>query len=218
MARELWRQIGSVAADLPRFLTAPLYRSWHLRWGATDAEVAAAMPGDDLLPGAGFHPTRAITIDAPPAAVWPWLVQVGVGRAGFYADDLLDNLARPSLREIDPDLQNLEAGQWVSMSPTPSESTAWKVHSFAPGEWLLWGKPDSTWSWVLHDLGDGRTRLVTRFHVPYDWSRPVYTAFEVVLMEFGDFPMMRRMLLGIKQRAEGKVPGSPAPAAGAPAS
>ena len=202
MARELWRQIASVAADLPRFLTAPVYRSWHLRWGATDAEVAATMPGDGLLPHARFNPTRAITIDAPPAAVWPWLVQVGFGRAGFYSNDLLDNFARPSLRKIDPDLQNLEVGQWVSMSSTPSESTAWKVDSFVQDEWLLWRKPDSTWSWVLHDLGDGRTRLITRVHVLYDWSRPVYSAFGVVLMEFGDFPMFRRMLLGIKERAE----------------
>jgi hypothetical protein len=209
MAREMWRQIGSVAADLPRFVTAPLYRSWHLRWGATDAEVAAAMPGDDLLPRAQFHPTRAITIDAPPAAVWPWLVQVGFGRAGWYSDDLLDNPGRSSLRVIDPGLQNLEIGQWVSMSGKPSETTAWKVDSFAENEWLLWHKPDSTWSWVLHDLSDGKTRLITRIHVLYDWSRPAYSAFGVVLMEFGDFPMMRRMLLGIKQRAE----STPRPAA-----
>ena len=202
MARKLLRQMGSVAADLPRFATAPLYRSWHLRWGATDAEVAAAMPGDYVLPRAQFHPTRAITIAAPPAAVWPWLVQVGFGRAGFYSNDLLDNFARPSLCEIDPDLQKLEVGQWVSMSPTPSESTAWKVDSFVPNEWLLWRKPDSTWLWVLRDLSDGRTRLVTRVHVLYDWSRPAYSAFGVVLMEFGDFAMMRRMLLGIKERAE----------------
>ncbi len=209
MAHELWRQIGNVVADLPRFVTAPLYRSWHPRWGATDAEVAAAMPGDGLLPGAVFCPTRAITIDAPPAAVWPWLVQVGRGRAGWYADDLLDNPGRHSLREIDPGLQHLEVGQWVSMTLTPSESTAWKVDGFAENEWLLWSKPDSTWSWVLRDLGDGRTRLITRIHVPYNWSRPAYTAFEVVLMEFGDFPMARRMLLGIRQRAE----SAPRPAA-----
>jgi hypothetical protein len=207
VARELWRQIGSVTADLPRFVTAPLYRPWHLRWGATDAEVAAAMPGDDMLPRAQFRPTRAVTIGAPPAAVWPWLVQVGFGRAGFYSNDLLDNFARPSLREIDPRLQELEVGQWVSMSPTPSEATAWKVDGFAQNEWLLWAKPDSTWSWVLRDLGDGRTRLVTRVHVHYDWSRPAYSAFGVVLMEFGDFAMMRRMLLGIKQRAE-RVPAA----------
>ena len=202
MARELLRQIGSVAEDLPRFLTAPLYRSWHLRWGATDAEVAAAMPGDGLVPHAQFNPTRAITIDAPPAAVWPWLVQVGFGRAGWYADDLLDNFARPSLRKIDPGLQKLELGQWVSMSPTPSDTTAFKVDGFAQNEWLLWRMPDSTWSWVLRDLGDGRTRLISRIQVHYDWSRPAIAAFGVVLMEFGDFAMMRRMLLGIKQRAE----------------
>jgi hypothetical protein len=83
------------------------------------------------------RPTRTVTIDAPPAAVWPWLVQVGVGRAGFYSNDLLKNLARPSLRRIHPGLQKLEIGQWVSVSPTPSEDTAWKVDGFAQNEWLL---------------------------------------------------------------------------------
>jgi hypothetical protein len=130
------------------------------------------------------------------------LVQVGFGRAGFYSNDLLDNFARPSLREIDHKLQQLEVGQWVSMSPTPSERTAWKVDSFVQNEWLLWRKPDSTWSWVLRSLGGGRTRLVTRVHVRYDWSRPASAAVGLVLMELGDFAMMRRMLQAIKQRAE----------------
>jgi hypothetical protein len=199
---ELVHQIGRVVADLPRFLTSPLYRRWHMRWGATDAEVAAPVPGDDLLPGAQYRPTRAITIEAPREAVWPWLVQVGMGRAGFYADDLLDNFGRPSAREIRPELQHLEIGQWVSMSPTPSETTAWKVDGFVEFEWLLWRKSDSTWAWMLTDIGDGRTRLVTRVRVLYDWSRPAYALFGVILMEFGDFAMMRRMLLGIKERAE----------------
>jgi hypothetical protein len=127
VARELVHQIGRVTGDLPRVLTAPLYRSWHLR--GTDAEVAAPTPGGDMLPGAQFRPIRAITIDTPPAAVWPWLAQVGFGRAGFYSNDLLDNFARPSLREIDSKLEQLEVGQWVSMSPTPSERTAWTVDS-----------------------------------------------------------------------------------------
>ena len=147
--RPLLRQSGQVAADLPRFLTAPFYRSRHLRWGATDAEVDARMPGDGMVPGAQFVPTRAVTIDAPPEAVWPWLVQVGVGRAGWYSDDLLDNLGRPSLEQIRPELQKLEVGQWVSMSPKPTESSAFKVDDFVENEWLLWRKPDSTWSWVL---------------------------------------------------------------------
>ena len=88
------------------------------------------------------------------------------------------------------------------MSGKPSERTAWKVDGFAQNEWLLWFKPDSTWSWVLRDLGGGRTRLVTRVHARCPWSRPADAAFGVVFLEFGDFAMTRRMLLGIKQRAE----------------
>jgi hypothetical protein len=205
MSRGLAHQVAQVAVDLPRFATAPLYRSWHLRWGATDGEVAAAMPGDGLVPGTQFNATRAVTIETAPQAVWPWLVQVGCGRAGFYSDDLLDNLARPSLRVIRPALQTLEVGQWVSMSPTPSEATAWKVAGFAENEWLLWLKPDSSWAWVLTEVGDGKTRLVTRVHVRYDWSKPLGAVFGLVLLELGDFAMMRRMLLGIKERAETSV-------------
>lgn len=203
MATELARQVAHVAADLPVFLTSPLFRSLHLTWGATREEAAAPMPGDDLVPGAQYRTTRAVTIEAPPAAVWPWLVQAGCGRAGFYSDDLLDNLGRPSARYLRLDWQLLDVGQWVSMSPmTPNETTAFKVDGFSTDEWLLWRKPDSTWSWVLHDLGDGRTRLVTRVHALYDWSRPATALFGVLLMELGDFAMMRRMLLGIKERAE----------------
>ena len=143
-----------------------------------------------------------MTIDASPEAVWPWLVQAGFGRAGWYSDDLLDNLARPSLREVRPELQTLEVGQWVPMSPTPTDASAFKVAGFVEKEWLLLAKSDSTWSWVLTDLGDGRTRLVTRVHALYDWTKPVSALAGVVLLELGDFPMMRRMLLGIKQRAE----------------
>jgi hypothetical protein len=202
MGRRLGHQLAQVAADLPRFATAPLHRSRHLRWGATDAEVSAAMPGDGLVLGAQFNPTRAVTVEAPREAVWPWLVQVGLGRAGWYSDDLLDNLARPSLRAIRPELQGLEVGQWVSMSPTPTEASAFRVAGFVENDWLLWQKPDSTWSWVLRDVGRGRTRLVTRVHARYDWSRPLGALFGVVLLELGDFAMMRRMLLGIKERAE----------------
>src|SRR5690349_6473826 len=83
--RRLARQIAEIAAASPRFAFAPLYRRVHLRWGATDAEVTAPMPGDELVPEPSFSATRAITIDAPPEAVWPWLVQLGYGRAGFYS-------------------------------------------------------------------------------------------------------------------------------------
>ncbi|MDQ1620201.1 MAG: hypothetical protein QOE19_2770 [Actinomycetota bacterium] len=199
---QLVTEILDVMRDLPIFLTAPLYRDWHLRWGATPAEIEAALPGDDLLPRAQFRATRAITIDAPPAAVWPWLVQVGCRRAGWYSNDLLDNLARPSATTIVPGLQHLETGQWVPMSPTPTDATALKVHSFQADEWLLWTKSDSTWAWQLTSTKDNGTRLLTRIHAAYDWRYPMTALLGVLLMEFGDFAMLRRMLRGIKKRAE----------------
>ena len=200
--RHLLRQIVSVVHDVPAFLTSPLYRRWHLRWGATSAEVEAELPGDSLVPNAQFRATRAISINAPPESVWPWLVQVGCLRAGFYSNDLLDNLAHSSADRIVPELQHLEVGQWVPMSPTPTERTALKVHSFETNRWLLWTKSDSTWVWQLTPTADHGTRLVTRIHARYDWHHPLSALLGIVLMEFGDFAMLRRMLRGIKSRAE----------------
>ncbi|MDQ1710268.1 MAG: hypothetical protein QOG49_1653, partial [Frankiaceae bacterium] len=140
--RELAVQVRNVLADVPTFLTSPVYRRWHLRWGATAAELAAQLPGDALLPRAQFRATRAIAIDAPPQAVWPWLVQVGCLRAGWYSNDLLDNLGHPSATEILPEYQQIAVGQWVPMSPSsqPTERTALKVHSFEANKWMLWSK------------------------------------------------------------------------------
>ncbi len=203
--RELLGETWTVAQDLPLFLTAPLYRRWHLRWGATPAEVAACMPGDTLVPHAQYASTRAITIGAPPGEVWPWLVQVGCGRAGFYSNDLLDNRGRPSARDIEPWWQHLEAGQLVPMIPggTIREGTAFSVHSFQAPERLLWSKPDSTWAWSLTQTETGGTRLVTRIRARYDWQHPVPALAALLLMQFGDFAMLRRMLRGIRARAAG---------------
>src|SRR5512135_2927391 len=85
---------------LPLFTTAPLYRRWHLRWGATDEEVRGPMPGDEIVPRAPFNATRAITIAAPPDSVWPWIVQLGYRRAGWYTYDLLDNAGYESADQV----------------------------------------------------------------------------------------------------------------------
>ena len=199
----LVRQVRDVIDDLPRFLIAPFLRRRHLTWGATPAEAAAPMPGDGLLPRAQYRCTRAITVHATPEQVWPWLVQVGYGRAGWYADDLLDNLARPSAREIVPELQDLRAGQWLPMVPTPSKRTAFVVDGFTEPSWLLWRSPNRTWAWRLTPLSGDRTRLIARMHTWYEWRRPL-TPFTVVLMELADYPMMRRMLRGIRERAEAR--------------
>jgi hypothetical protein len=201
-AADLAPQVMAVIGDLPRFLVAPLVRSWHRRWGATAEEVAAPMPGDGLLPRAQYRCTRAITIAAPPEEVWPWLVQVGCRRGGWYADDLLDNFGWPSAREILPEFQDLHVGQHLAWVPRASERSAFRVDSFVVPEWLLWRMPSRTWAWRLIPLPDGRTRLINRVHTVYEWSRPGWVLGTVLLCEVADYPMMRRMLRGIRDRAE----------------
>jgi hypothetical protein len=199
---ELARELRDVAVAVPLAVAAPLLRRWHSRWGATAEEVSMQMPGDDLIPGCQVSWTRAITIDAPPESVWPWLVQVGFGKAGFYSNDLLDNVGHPSAERIDPQLQRLHIGDWVPMFSKVDETTAFRVHSFETPQELVWSKPDSTWAWQLMPIPRSRTRLVTRIRQLYDWRSPANALLTAVLMEFADFPMMRRMLKGIKERAE----------------
>lgn len=173
-------------------------------WGVTLDETTRHYPCDDLVTSPSLEAWRGVTVRTPPEAVWPWLVQVGCLRAGWYADDLLDNLGRPSATRIIPELQELRPGQWVPMGPgEPNDDTAFRVHSFEPADWLLWVKPGCTWAWVLRPLPGGRTRMVTRVRNRYDWSRPHFALLGVALLELGDFAMMRRMLLGLKERAEG---------------
>jgi hypothetical protein len=141
-----------------------------------------------------------------------WIVQMGYGRAGFYSYDLLDNLGRPSASAILPDLRRQATGNWVAMSGTVDDNTAFRVHSFEPRRWLLWVKPGSTWSWSLHPIDESHTRLITWLKAAYRWTRPTIVT-DLVLMELGDFPMMRRCLLGIRQRAEASAAAADAMAA-----
>ena len=200
--RRVGRGLRDVILASPLFITAPLVRRRHLRWGATDAEVTGAMPGDEIVPNPSFSATRAVSIAAPPEAVWPWLVQVGFGRAGFYSYDIFDNAARPSADRILPEYQDPRVGDWVPMASKVNETTAFKIKAFEPNSWLLWEKPNSTWSWKLAPLAAGGSRLVTRLKQYNDWRSPGMAAATVILFEFGDFPMMRKMLLGVKSRAE----------------
>ena len=101
-------------------------RPWHRRWGATDAEVSGSMPGDDLVEGANFQTTRAIDIDAPLEAVWPWLAQIGQGRGGFYSYDLLENLMGLDIHSADrilPEFQDLRVGDVIPIEPDVAAET-----------------------------------------------------------------------------------------------
>ena len=210
--RHILRGLAEVAVAAPLFLFAPLYRSRHLRWGASDADVARAMPGDELVPEPSFTATRAITIDAPPEAVWPWLVQLGHGRAGWYSYDLFDNAARPSAERILPQYQELEVGDWVAMSSKLKETTAFRVKALDPNWRMLWAKPHSTWAWKLVPIEGGSTRLITRVKDRYAWRASPGSAFvSLILMEFGDFAMMRKLLLNVKRRAERLAAGELSP-------
>jgi hypothetical protein len=134
--------------------------------------------------------------------VWPWLVQIGFGRAGWYSYDWLDNLGRPSARRIIPELQTLRIGDHVPMSAKVDERTAFRVARFEAGRMLLWTKPDSTWAWVLEPLDERRTRVLMRLRCRHDAGSLLGLA-GILLMELGDFPMCRKLLLNLRRRAEG---------------
>ena len=178
-----------------------LYRPWHSRWGATDEEVALEMPGDDRVKEPTFNVTRAITIHARPEEIWPWIIQIGFGRAGFYSYDLLDNLGKPSADLIIPELQHIEVGTWIPMSGRVTEETAFRVRSFEQNCWMLWEKAASTWAWKLLPIDEEHTRLLIRLKCHYRWNKPTIVT-DLLLMEVGNFPMMRKLMLGLKLRAE----------------
>jgi hypothetical protein len=201
------RRVGHGALELlcalPAFALAPLFRHWHLRWGATDAEVAAPMAGDDIVAESTFTSTRAITIAAPPDRVWPWIVQMGYRRAGFYTYDLVDNAGYPSADHILEEYQTFAVGDRAfnmnglfGIELPLNDSDAFRVKGFEANEWLLWEKPDSSWSWLRKALPGGRTRLIVRI------KAHTVNIFWTLFMEFGDPPMAVRMLKGIKARAE----------------
>jgi hypothetical protein len=175
-------------------------RPWQLRWGATDEELERPMPGDEIVECPTFNATRAVTIAARPEEIWPWIVQMGVTRAGWYSYDLLDNLGRPSARGILPQFQNPMIGDVIPMSPDGKQGMY--VKDFEQDRWMLWwdGKGGMSWSWGLYPVDEGHTRLITRVRMRYKWLSPSIV-FDM-LVEFTDIIMMRKSILGIKERAE----------------
>lgn len=185
------------AATVGWLLYVRVVGPWHRSWGATRRESLAALPGDELV-GDGAATTRAITIGARPDEVWPWLVQIGFGRAGWYSYDWIDNDGRPSADAIVGELQHLRVGDRIPMTP----DLGFVVVALDPPTSLVALSDDRATSWCLH-LGSGpeaRTRLVSRFRTHPDESPAalLWTA----IADPGAFVMERRMLKGIRRRAE----------------
>ena len=186
--------LGALAA-----LYAGLLRRRILTWGATDAEARSRLPGDELLEEADGVATRAISVEAPASAVWPWLAQIGPSpRGGAYTYDWIENLLGLDMHSADrvlPEFQHPEVGDTLGYG-----ANRMRAEVVEPEHALAWRSEDGNWVWsfVLQER-DGRTRLISRnrFRLPTLASR-----VGMLPMEPASLVMERKMLLGIKQRAE----------------
>lgn len=221
--RKIMRNVAVAGAGLATYFL--VFRPQHVRWGASEAEVQGPLPGDEIIPRPLFESTRAITIDAPPEAVYPWLVQLGYGRAGWYSYDELEALVGVgdfaqggSSDRILPQFQALQVGDLVPVGP---EELGWfVVEAMQPPDLLAlratinpfsgqavnpagYGGPlfDGSWTFTLRRANPHTTRLVVRMRATYA-PLPMLTPFMLLLLEPLHFLMERRMLAGLKERAE----------------
>ena len=181
-------------------------RPYQLRWGATQVELNTSMPGDELDTHPTFLATRAITINATPHEIWPWLVQMGYNRAGFYGYDLIENIGSKSgpqsAERIVPELQHVKVGDEVPISAAGS----WVFYAIEPEQYFIWsGKAaDGGFTWALYPINEHQTRLVSRIRWTHHWSPPGQLALEL-FTEFTDHLAVRKILQGVKGRVEGHM-------------
>ena len=185
---------GAFAALYQLVLRRPI-----LTWGATEAEATSRLPGDELLECADGVATRAIGIDAPATAVWPWLAQMGPSpRGGAYTYDWIENLLGLDMHSVDhvlPEFQHPRVGDTIGFG-----SNRMRVERVEPGHVLASRSEDGNWVWTfVVEERNGRTRLISRnrFRLPRLIAR-----IGMLPMEPGSLVMERKMLHGIKQRAE----------------
>jgi hypothetical protein len=211
---------GALYAGGAYALSAVAARPWIDRWGSTAEERALTLAGDELVPDAEQQ-THAITIEATPEAVWPWLVQMGQGRAGFYSHDRLERLVGADIRnadEIHPEWQHLAVGDLVrTYRPIPRfEPLGWLVAIIEPPRLLVVHEPEragiinSSWALVLEREGEGeRTRLLSRWR--FRRRGAAHTAFKWLVFDPAHFIMETGVLHGLKTRVERRTSMMPPP-------
>jgi hypothetical protein len=194
-----------------------------MTWGATVEEVRRPLPGDDLIAMPIYVTTRGITVHAPAGAVWPWLVQLGQNRGGFYSYDFLENLMGLDIHNAEavrPEWQDLKPGEdYLTLDPEANmkmtiavmePERAFVVRSGAPGEPpqppgdFFRGEIACTWGFYLEPLSSAVTRLVIRWRAAWADARATRAA-QPILLEPMHFIMEERMLRGIRDRAERSV-------------
>jgi hypothetical protein len=216
-------------------------RALYKTWGVDPDEQDKPLPGDDIVPDAEAVLTRGIDIAAPPEQVWPWLVQMGYGRAGWYSYDQLD-MNKPSADRIIPELQSLALGDIVPTHPgggfevkaledgrvlvlytdraqmeaqkasTPEGLDEASANVKATGMYLdanMRGEFKASWAFALEPKPDGGTRLIERFRGWMPATEPGTPGFVPPparsMLLFGIFVMVRKQMLGIRDRAEGRA-------------
>jgi len=202
-----WRRlvVGSVLATEGAALVYLFCgRRACLTWGSTVEEVGRSMPGDELLPKPDVLATRSVTVNAPAAAVWPWLMQMGSGRGGVYTYDWIENLFgldMHSINEIRPEFQDRKVGDAERLGKS---GPVMRVNVLDPEKSMVLASDDGTWVWAfgLYPNGEGRTRLVSRNRIAAPGAALPRRAFQTLVMEPGSLIMERKMLLGIKERSE----------------
>lgn len=207
--KTLWKVVGAATAAGAAYWFA--LRPWHLQWGATEEERREPLPGDELVPDAVESATHAVTIQAPASAVWPWLVQIGQDKAGFYSYTWLENLVGCQMHNADhilPEFQRLQVGDEVWLHPKapplpvlivePERALVMGSNTEIPGTWGLYLKPLDANTTRLIARGRGAKKRGVLSQVGH------YTLFEPA-----HFIMERKMLLTIKYLVEKQAAAQP---------
>ena len=204
-------------------------RQWWKTWGVVPDEATKPLPGDELVPDAQASDTRGITIEASPDLVWPWLVQMGYGRGGWYSVDQLDMRAKSAdrlveewqalaigdvlpthpgggfqVKLLDPNRSLVLYGDPSTMQPPAASELKEMPAGLAASSTFLAQTPNefkASWAFVLEAVGPGRTRLIERMRYWGGEGTPASRA-ALSMLGFGAFVMMQRQMIGIRSRAE----------------
>jgi hypothetical protein len=217
-----WLESVAGAARIAGALVTPMLRARRACWGATAAELARAYPGDDLVPSPIWGWTHAVTVHAPAAEVWPWVLQIGQGRGGFYSYEGLENLVGCDIHNADsilPEFQDLAVGDSIRLHPEMpalpialvEPDRALVIHalsdtssgrSFEPADGLPESYSNMVWIFFLAEQDDGTTRLISRTRYDHSPGLANRLMYGPALLEPIGHVMDCRMLLGIKERVE----------------